>query len=64
MEFINNQLFPTLKEVHISQNPQARIIKSVFEDTYNYMKNGILFRQVINEINKIDFNESYRKSPL
>ena len=58
MEFINNQLFPTLKDLDISQNPQARIIKSVFEDTYNYMKNGTLFRQVINEINKIDFNDS------
>ena len=58
MEFINNQLFPKLKDLDISQNPQARIIKSVFEDTYNYMKNGTLFRQVINEINKIDFNDS------
>lgn len=58
MEFINNQLFPKLKDLDISQSPQARIIKSVFEDTYNYMKNGTLFRQVINQINKIDFNDS------
>ena len=27
---------------------------SIFNDTYNYMKSGNLFRQVINEINKID----------
>jgi len=33
-------------------------VRAVFEDTYNYMKNGTLFRQVINEINKIDFNKS------
>ena len=58
MEFINNQLFPTLKELNITLSPQARIIRSVFDDTYNYMKNGTLFRQVINEINKIDFNDS------
>ena len=58
MEFINNQLFPSLKDIDITQNPQARIIKSVFEDTYNYMKNGTLFRQVINKINQIDFNDS------
>lgn len=57
MEFINNDLFPTLKELNI-QSPQANIIRSVFEDTYNYMKNGTLFRQVINIINKIDFNNS------
>ena len=58
MDFINNTLFPTLKDLNITYSPQARIIKGVFEDTYNYMKNGTLFRQVINEINKIDFNDS------
>ena len=56
MEFIDNKLFPVLKELDITISPQAAIIRSVFEDTYNYMKNGTLFRQVINEINKIDFN--------
>ena len=56
MEFVNTSLFPTLKELDPSLGPQAVIIRSVFEDTYNYMKNGTLFRQVINEINKIDFN--------
>jgi type I restriction enzyme M protein len=58
MEFINNELFPALKDLDITISPQARIIRSVFEDTYNYMKNGTLFRQVINEINKIDFNNT------
>ena len=58
MDFINNSLFPTLKDLNISYSPQAKIIRGVFEDTYNYMKNGTLFRQVINEINKIDFNDS------
>lgn len=58
MEFINNELFPALKDLDITISPQAKIIRSVFEDTYNYMKNGTLFRQVINQINKIDFNSS------
>jgi type I restriction enzyme M protein len=58
MEFINNRLFPALKELQSNFSPQARIIRSVFEDTYNYMKNGTLFRQVINKINEIDFNSS------
>lgn len=58
MNFINNELFPSLKEIDITSGPQARIIRSVFEDTYNYMKNGTLFRQVINIINRIDFNIS------
>ena len=58
MEFIDGKLFPALKELDITSSPQAKIIRSVFEDTYNYMKNGTLFRQVINQINKIDFNSS------
>jgi type I restriction enzyme M protein len=58
MDFIDNELFVALKDLDISISPQAKIIRSVFEDTYNYMKNGTLFRQVINEINKIDFNSS------
>ncbi|WP_282037459.1 HsdM family class I SAM-dependent methyltransferase [Saccharicrinis aurantiacus] len=58
MDFVNNNMFPALKEMDISISPQAKIIRSVFEDTYNYMKNGTLFRQVINEINKIDFNNT------
>jgi type I restriction enzyme M protein len=58
MEFVDNELFPMLKDLDITISPQAKIIRSVFDDTYNYMKNGTLFRQVINEINKIDFNNS------
>lgn len=58
MEFIDNELFPALKDLDISISPQAHIIRSVFDDTYNYMKNGTLFRQVINVINQIDFNNT------
>lgn len=58
MEFIEIELFPTLKDLDITISPQAHIIRSVFDDTYNYMKNGTLFRQVINVINEIDFNST------
>lgn len=58
MEFVNNELFPALKELDITISPQAHIIRSVFDDTYNYMKNGTLFRQVINVLNEIDFNST------
>ena len=34
------------------------IVKYVFEDINNYMKDGILLRQVINEIDSIEFTES------
>jgi len=53
--FINDELFPVLKTIEPTDTDQSVIVKSVFNDTYNYMKKGTLFRQVINEINKIDF---------
>ncbi|MGB0425202.1 MAG: type I restriction-modification system subunit M N-terminal domain-containing protein, partial [Flavobacteriales bacterium] len=43
MDFVDNELFPSLKELDFSISPQAKIIRAVFEDTYNYMKNGTLF---------------------
>jgi type I restriction enzyme M protein len=57
IEFINTKLFPELKGLDNSKSDNAGIVKSVFEDTYNYMKNGILFRQVLNEIDKINLND-------
>lgn len=50
--FINNSLFPRLKELKLKHNKDAGLmVKQVFEDSYNYMKSGTLLRQVINKIN-------------
>ncbi|MBE7438216.1 MAG: SAM-dependent DNA methyltransferase [Spirochaetales bacterium] len=58
LNFVNNDMFPKLKELPVSEkNPRTRIIRSVFEDAYNYMKSGTLMRQVANKINAIDFNK-------
>jgi type I restriction enzyme M protein len=60
-DFVNNQLFPTLKEKLVTHGPtgeRARVIRSVFEDAYNYMKSGTLMRQVVNKIGEIDFNNT------
>lgn len=59
LELVNNQLFPTLKNLEISEDTplKQRIAKYVFEDAQNYMKDGVLLRQVINVINEIDFSE-------
>jgi type I restriction enzyme M protein len=57
MVFINDKLFPTLKELSAAgQNGRRRVVREVFEDAYNYMKSGQLMRQVINKISAIDFN--------
>lgn len=55
LDFINDDLFPTLKDLP-QTSPRARVVRSVFEDAYNYMKSGQLMRQVVNKINGIDFN--------
>lgn len=54
--FVNETLFPKLKEFPINTGPRAKVVRSVFEDAYNYMKSGQLLRQVINKVNRIDFN--------
>lgn len=64
LDLVDNSLFPALKELNIATftgkaRPRAELLRSVFEDAYNYMKSGTLMRQVINKINHdIDFNES------
>ena len=60
LKLVNEELFPTLKKLEInSETPlKQRIVKYVFEDAQNYMKDGVLLRQVINVINEsIDFLE-------
>ena len=57
--FIDQQLFPGLKNLDISTgNKRALIIREIFDGTNNYMKNGTCIRQVLNELNQIDFNSS------
>jgi type I restriction enzyme M protein len=58
LTFVNDDLFPALKNLSVSNKPgdRQRVVRDVFEDAYNYMKSGQLMRQVINRINEIDFN--------
>lgn len=60
LSFINNELFPTLKELTIThETPRSKVlVKEVFEDLNQYMKNGVLLRQVINIINEIEFDDA------
>lgn len=61
IEFVNNELFPALKRLATTAGvtPRGKVVGSVFEDAYNYMKSGTLLRQVINTIEEdVDFNSS------
>ena len=72
LSFVNDTLFPALKNLELGpkSNDPARqslrrrrsLIRSVFEDAYQYMKNGTLLRQVINKVHEaVDFNDSKSK---
>ena len=61
IDFVNNDLFPALKRLATTAgvSAQGKVVGSVFEDAYNYMKSGTLLRQVINTIQEdFDFNSS------
>ena len=58
LQFVNDELFPTLKSLSVisKYGNRARVVRSVFEDAFNFMKSGHLLRQVINKISGVDFN--------
>ena len=59
LDFVNNTLFPTLKNLEIDEEtPMSQVIvRYAFEDANNYQKDGVLLRQVVNVIDEIDFTE-------
>ncbi|MCF6150599.1 MAG: N-6 DNA methylase [Candidatus Kuenenia sp.] len=58
-EFIDRKLIPQLKNLDVSSgSKRALIIREIFDGTNNYMKNGTIIRQVINQLNQIDFNKT------
>ena len=64
LNFVNNTLFPTLKNLDVNKDTPIKksIVKTTFEDANNYMKDGVLLRQVINIIDELqldDYEESH-----
>lgn len=59
ISFIDNELFPTLRDLSVAADDRLGItIRQIFDGTNNYMKSGTTFRQAINKLNEIDFNRS------
>ena len=73
LDFVNNTLFPVLKGKDIIENEQIKIpgirvtadtpikksiVHTTFEDTNQYMKDGVLLRQVINIIDELDLSDA------
>jgi type I restriction enzyme M protein len=57
--FVDGILIPKLKNLDVSSgDKRALIIREIFDGTNNYMKNGTIIRQILNQLNQIDFNSS------
>ena len=59
LDFVNIELFPALKNLEVNKETPIKksIVKTTFEDANNYMKDGVLLRQVINVIDKLDLGD-------
>lgn len=60
LDFVNNTLFPTLKNLEVTPETPIRksIVRTTFEDANQYMKDGVLLRQVINIIDELDLSDT------
>ncbi|MBQ7437175.1 MAG: SAM-dependent DNA methyltransferase [Oscillospiraceae bacterium] len=59
LDFVNNTLFPTLKRLPVDAATPIRkaIVQSTFSDANNYMKDGVLLRQVVSVIDELDLSD-------
>lgn len=63
LKFVNETLFPTIKGLEITEITPRRVVilKDMFMDSNNYMKDGVCLRKAVNLINGIDFS-NYQES--
>ena len=59
LNFVNNTVFPTLKKLDVTPQTPIRkaIVKTTFDDANQYMKDGVLLRQVLNVIDELDLSD-------
>lgn len=63
LDFVNNTLFPTLKNLEVTPQTPIRgaIVRATFEDANQYMKDGVLLRKVLNIVDALDLG-NYEES--
>lgn len=59
VNFVNNTLFPTLKELPVTAQSSRRrtIVKEMMAESYNYMKDGVCIRKAVNLLDSINFDD-------
>ncbi len=59
LKFVNDELFPYLRGLTGAGAGDSRdVLAAVFKETYNRMLSGYLLRDVVNLVNRINFNSS------
>lgn len=59
LQFVNGELLPHLRGLHSDQAGDPRnVLSTVFKDIRNQMLSGYLLRDLLNQIQKIDFTSS------
>jgi type I restriction enzyme M protein len=59
LEFVNGKLLPYLRELRgAAQDDPRDVIAAVFKETNNRMLSGYLLRDVVNQVNKVNFASS------
>jgi len=65
VSFVNNELFPVLKELDVSKGGRHKVVRSVFEDAHNYMKSGTQLLAVIEKLEEaINFHDFTTRASL
>ena len=64
LKFVNDELFPTLKNLPVThETPKKKsVVREVFAEVNQYMKNGVLLRQVINVIDEVKLDTAKEKN--
>jgi type I restriction enzyme M protein len=59
LNFVNNTLFPSLKNLQVDSSTPIRksIVRATFEDANQYMKDGVLLRQILDVVDGVDFGD-------
>ncbi|MCD7883845.1 MAG: N-6 DNA methylase [Lachnospiraceae bacterium] len=59
VDFVNNTLFPTLKELPVTSQSSKRrtIVKEMMAESYNYMKDGVCIRKAVDLLDGINFDD-------
>lgn len=59
LEFVDTELFPTLKNLKVTDSTPIKksVVKTVFEDTDQYMNDGTLLRELVNKIDELEIDK-------